>query len=177
MQNENINGQESPPSAMQTTHAKLITKRRPKGATKSVIHITKAGLELVREHAAMGRHQESIAAVMGMSRRTLLEIRKRQPEVDDALQEGRVAYFDKLVGKLNEHLALDDPETKANVTAMIFALKSMFGMEIGDARVPKHLTIVNDNRQQYVQIASPEKQDEYLRRHQIIDQARLVEDD
>jgi len=58
-----------------------------------------------------------------------------------------------------------DPSNAQGTTSAIFLLKSRRGYEIGDQKVPSHLTIVNnDNRQQVVQLPTPMDQEEYMNR-------------
>ena len=74
---------------------------------------------VVRELAAKGAAQRSIARALGTSLDTFNRWREETPEIEDALQEGRSQEHDLLVGTL-----LEAAVSHKNVTAAIFLLKA-----------------------------------------------------
>ncbi|KCV82119.1 hypothetical protein ATO10_09748 [Actibacterium atlanticum] len=125
--------------------------------------IGKKGLQMIEEMAAGGMSMTSIAKTLRIGSRTFYDIRRRQPEVVEALERGYSAMEDQLVSALKERAL--DPDRKDSTVAAIFLLKSRRGYEIGDQKIPSHLTIVNnDNRQQVIQLPSPADRQAYLKR-------------
>ena len=136
---------------------KYLVKRKSPDSGRRVNYLTDAALALCTEHAADGFHVASIAAKFGIPNRTFTDMRARQPAIDEALQAGRLHYFDKLMRKLNQHLNVDSDEP-ANITALIFTLRSMFGLQ-GD-KLPNHMTVnvTNNNTQNvFAKLPSPEQ--------------------
>ena len=86
--------------------------------------IGKKGLVLLEEMAAKGMSQTSMAKTLRMHRNTLTEIKKRQPEVEEAIERGYSQMEDVLVDRL---FATALGESKAAVTAAIFLLKTRRG--------------------------------------------------
>ena len=121
--------------------------------------IGKKGLVLLEEMAAKGMSQTSMAKVLRMHRNTLTEIKKRQPEVEEAIERGYSQMEDVLVNRLYT-TALGDG--KAAVTSAIFLLKTRRGYE--GTKLPTHITINQDNRQQTIALPSPQDMDTYLKR-------------
>lgn len=121
--------------------------------------IGKKGLALLEEMAAKGMSQTSMAKALRMHRNTLTEIKKRQPEVDEAIERGYSQMEDVLVDRL---MTLSLGESKAAVTAMIFLLKTRRGYE--GTKVPTHITINQDNRSQTIALPSAQDMDTYMRR-------------
>ncbi|MEM6680743.1 MAG: hypothetical protein AAF607_00725 [Pseudomonadota bacterium] len=117
------------------------------------------GLQIVEEMAANGCSETSIAKQLRVAASTFREIKKRQPEVCEALDRGYSSMEDALVSRLYR-TALGD--TPGAVTAAIFLLKARRGYE--GTRTPAHITI-NDNRQQTIQLPSKLDMDEYRRRY------------
>ena len=91
-----------------------------RGASGRVV-VTKAGLEQVRKDAAQGLSNATIAARLGIDRHTLLDVRRRQCEVEEALQRGR--------GKLEDSLteSLLSAALSGNVVAAIWLTKARLG--------------------------------------------------
>jgi hypothetical protein len=83
------------------------------------------GLKIIEELSAKGCHQETIAKVLRISHDTLLACRRRQPEVQAALDRGRGVLHDELVSIL-----VQQARAGAFVPA-IFLLKSVFGYKEG----------------------------------------------
>lgn len=121
--------------------------------------IGKKGLVLLEEMAAKGMSQTSMAKTLRMHRNTLTEIKKRQPEVDEAIERGYSQMEDVLVDRL---FATALGESKAAVTAAIFLLKTRRGYE--GTKVPTHITINQDNRSQTIALPSAQDMDTYMRR-------------
>ena len=96
--------------------------------------IGKKGLVLLEEMAAKGMSQTSMAKALRIGRNTLTEIKKRQPEVEEAIERGYSQMEDMLVDRLYA-TALGD--SKAAVTAAIFLLKTRRGYE--GTKVPTHI--------------------------------------
>jgi hypothetical protein len=121
--------------------------------------IGKKGLVLLEEMAAKGMSQTSMAKTLRMHRNTLTEIKKRQPEVEEAIERGYSQMEDVLVDRL---FATALGESKAAVTAAIFLLKTRRGYE--GTKVPTHITINQDNRSQTIALPSAQDMDTYMRR-------------
>jgi hypothetical protein len=92
-----------------------------------VVTITPHGLDLIERLARLGQDQRSIAKALGISAKTLLEARRRQPEVEEALDRGHAGLSDELTHEL---LRLG---RKGNVVALIFLAKARCGWREGDA--------------------------------------------
>lgn len=121
--------------------------------------IGKKGLALLEEMAAKGMSQTSMAKTLRMDRSTLTEIKKRQPEVEEAIERGYSRMEDELVDRLYQ-IGMSD--SKAAVTANIFLLKSRRGYE--GTRVPTHITIQQYNRTQTISLPSAEDMATYMQR-------------
>lgn len=87
----------------------------------SGITILPPALDIVRNMARLGHPVPGIAAALGISREGLNACRKRQPEVDEAIAQGRAGLEHELASGLVE------AARKGNIVAAIFCLKSMFG--------------------------------------------------
>jgi hypothetical protein len=103
----------------------LIT-RTGRGKT-APITVTPAGLAVIEEMAALGNDQRTIAKRLGMDRKTMTDMRRRIPEVDDAFERGLAALGDELT-----HLLLGQAR-KGNVVAAIYLTKARLGWREGDA--------------------------------------------
>lgn len=130
------------------------------GARKN---IGRQGLQTIEAMAADGFSLESIAQTLRMDRKTLLECRKRQPEVQEALERGHGRMESELVNGLMQRFRAGhmDPRDKSAITAAFFLLKSKRGYE--GTKAPTSVTI-NDNRKQQVLLPSPDAMEDYLRR-------------
>lgn len=122
--------------------------------------IGSAGLAIVEDMARHGCSMTTIARRLRMHRDTLAQIRRRQPEVEEALERGYSAMEDELVDILMTRAR--DPSHKGGVTAAIFLLKARRGYE--GTKTPSHITINNDNRQQTLVVPAAQDMDEYMRR-------------
>lgn len=81
--------------------------------------VTDTGLKVVGDLAARGCSVMTIARALGMGRDAFRAVRGRQPEVKDALEQGRAVERDTLVG---------------NIVANIFLLKACHQFRNGEAR-------------------------------------------
>jgi hypothetical protein len=91
------------------------------------VRVTPRGLALLERLGREGQDQRSLAKALGISAKTLLEARKRQPEVEEALDRGHAGLSDELT-----HLLLTLAR-KGNVVAAIFLAKARCGWREGDA--------------------------------------------
>lgn len=122
------------------------------------------GIQLVERMAAGGLSDAAIAKALKMNRETFRFCRRRQPEVEEALQRGRSAEEHALFSKLHE------AAMKGNVVAAIFLLKSRHGYrDQGNATDERPNIVIN-----LPDAVSP---DSYLQRiGVIIDGGDLVSD-
>lgn len=92
--------------------------------TADGLTVTDAGLAQVERLAANGVSDASIAGVLGINRKTFALWLKDDGDerVLEAYYRGKGALATELVGKLLTHVRND------NVTALIFAMKSLLGM-------------------------------------------------
>lgn len=119
------------------------------------------GLELVEQMASKGMSITSIAKALNIHRDTFAAIRKRQPEVVEVLERGYASMEDDLVDAL--YTRAMDPSSKGGTTAAIFLLKTRRGYE--GTKVPSHITINNDNRQQVVQLPDKLSEEAYIKKY------------
>ncbi|MBU2580810.1 MAG: hypothetical protein KJ622_03705 [Alphaproteobacteria bacterium] len=118
-----------------------------------------AGIELVKYMAREGLALETMANKLGMSPWTFAALRKRQPEIDDVIGEGRALLSDELQCLLMERARGGD------LTAMIFLAKSRAGWSdrgdkpIEGTNAPK---VVN-NTQVNITLAEPLTEDQLIR--------------
>ncbi|MEO0882906.1 MAG: hypothetical protein AAFY34_09235 [Pseudomonadota bacterium] len=117
------------------------------------------GIARVEQMAADGMSLTSIAKALKMHRGTLTEIRRRQPEVAEALERGYSAMEDELVDLLMTRAR--DLNNKGGTTAAIFLLKARRGYE--GTKTPSHITI-NDNRRQTMVVPAARDMADYMRR-------------
>ncbi|WP_417713990.1 hypothetical protein [Pseudophaeobacter arcticus] len=94
---------------------------------KSEYVVTETGLKVVGDLAARGCSVVTIARALGMGRDAFRAVRGRQPEVEDALEQGRAVEHDALVGNLRA--AADE----GNIVANIFLLKARHQYREGEA--------------------------------------------
>lgn len=109
----------------------MTKKRAARDVTVTTEHRVKrvgaAGLEIIERLAREGVDNLTIARQLRMSSATLVAIRRRQPEVQEALDRGRAALSDELTHILMQH-ARD-----GNVVAAIYLTKARCGWREGDA--------------------------------------------
>lgn len=126
--------------------------------------IGRAGLSTIEQMAADGRSLATIAKQLRVAESTFREIRKRQPEVEEAINRGYAAMEDELVDGLMARFrkGILDPKDKGAVTTAIFLLKTRRGYE--GTKVPTHITINQDNRRQTIALPSAMDMEEYMKR-------------
>jgi len=95
------------------------------------------GLALIERMASVGQDQRTIAKALGISAKTLLEARGRQPEVADALERGHARLADELTHILLRHAR------RGNVVAAIFLTKARLGWREGDAPDTRPNIVIN----------------------------------
>ena len=88
--------------------------------------VTARGIQMIREWAASGASNSFIAAELGISRHTFIELRKRQPEIDEALDVGRAIDEREVANKLRS-MAME-----GQVAPVIFYLKARHGWRDND---------------------------------------------
>lgn len=93
---------------------------------KSEIVVTPAGLQIVEELASRGCSVVTISAAIGVNKETFLHIRRRDPAVEEAFENGRAKEHDRLVANLNTAAA------GGNVVASIFLLRARHGYQSGE---------------------------------------------
>ena len=93
---------------------------------KSAFKVGTRGLRIVEELSARGCSTVTIAKALRMSRDAFLACRRRQPEVEEAMERGRAVEHDALVSNLR---TLADG---GNVVANLFLLKTRHGYREGE---------------------------------------------
>jgi hypothetical protein len=93
---------------------------QPTGALQYTVN--EAGIELIERMARNGHAQVTIAKELGIHALTLREVRKRQPDVQEALQAGIGGLQDELVSSLLKQAR------EGNTVAAIYLSKSMCGL-------------------------------------------------
>ncbi len=115
--------------------------------------ITEAGLGVIERMRAKGHTLEAMAAALGLSRRTLLDIRGRDERVQAALARGHAALEDLLLSELLERAKRSD-------MLLMFALNNLLGMK---ANEPRDGTAAQVNIQQVFLPAPARDLSEYRR--------------
>lgn len=92
--------------------------------------VTPEGVALIEKLASEGYSNARIASQLGIDRKTLTDIRKRQPEVQEAIDRGKAADEQVLTDELRRR-ALAPGGSDA---ALFFYLKCKHGWREGDAR-------------------------------------------
>lgn len=115
-----------PPTELAQTSAPVVALRRDNGQPGAPFVATPAGLEMMRDAAAKGASLAWIAAhVLRVNRETLRELRKRSPEVDEALAAGKAA------DRATIQNVIRDAAIAGNVIAAMFYLKTVHGFREG----------------------------------------------
>src|SRR6266545_2839691 len=97
---------------------------RSGGATRGSagqVTITSVGMAQIEADAAAGLSNATISARLGIDRHSLIAIRRRQPEVEEALERGRGKLEDEIVDLLLEQ------GRAGNTTALIWLSKNRLG--------------------------------------------------
>lgn len=128
------------------------------------VFVTDAGAALVERLATHGCSFVTMAKALGVAESTFREIRKRQPEVAEAAERGYSAMEDEIVSGLMARFRQGHLETRDRgaLTAGIFLLKSRRGYE--GVKLPAHITINQDNRQQTIALPSADEMASYMQR-------------
>jgi len=143
-----------------STRAALVT-RAGTGRTAPCT-VTPAGLKVIEAMAAEGQDQATIARKLGLHRKTLMDIVKRDPNVEEAMTGGKALLADELT----HHLLT--AARKGNVVAAIYLTKARLGWVEGDRPEARPNIIIN-----LPDAATPEA---YLRAVSVIEQPKPVED-
>jgi len=80
-----------PPPPVAEPIAPVTAIVRDDSANGSPMHITEAGIELVRRWCSEGASNAWCAASLGIDRGTFRDLRRRQPALDQAIEAGRAA--------------------------------------------------------------------------------------
>ena len=104
----------------------LPSRRITNSLGKSEIVVTPTGLQIVEELAAKGCSVVTIAAALGVNKETFVHMRRRDPAVEEAFENGRAKEHDRLVANLNTAAA------GGNVVASIFLLRARHGYQSGE---------------------------------------------
>ena len=104
----------------------LPSRRITNSLGKSEIVVTPTGLRIVEELAAKGCSVVTIAAAIGVNKETFVHLRRRDPAVEEAFENGRAKEHDRLVANLNTAAA------SGNVVASIFLLRARHGYQSGE---------------------------------------------
>ena len=101
---------------------KALTVRRDHGRTD----LTDAGIEAIRTLAREGRSYRGMAAALKVNHKTFADMRKRDPRIELAIDEGR----GELEGEVTDLLLTQ--ARKGQVVAAIFLAKARLGWREGD---------------------------------------------
>ena len=104
----------------------LPARRITNSLGKSEIVVTPTGLGIIEELAAKGCSVVTIAAALGVNKETFVHLRRRDPAVEEAFENGRAKEHDRLVANLNTAAA------SGNVVASIFLLRARHGYQSGE---------------------------------------------
>jgi hypothetical protein len=117
------------------TSATEIIVRNEGGHTRRV---GRAGLALIEKMAAEGAADATIARALKIVRSTFRDIRRRQPEVEEALARGRAVLEDELT-----HILLAKARGGETVAA-IYLTKARFGWREGET--PPSSSVTNNTQ-------------------------------
>ena len=134
--------------------ANQLTIRRttPHGGPKRA-EVTPAGLAVIEAMATEGNDQRTIARALGIDKKTLTDLRDRDPAVAEAWERGHAALADELTHILLTHAR------NGNLVAAIFLTKARLGWrDQGPADGgPSQAVQVNIN------LPEPKSREEYMR--------------
>lgn len=106
----------------------------------AVYTVTESGIALIRQMTQDGCSLATISDALGIGGDAFRALRKRQPEVQAALDVGLGVMQDELVDRLMKQAR------KGNTTAMIFLLKARCGLrDVGPANPEQAAPTVNIN--------------------------------
>lgn len=112
----------TPADKPRRARSSALLRRMGQGGAR--YEITEAGLELIRTMAAGGHTNATIAAALRIKRHTLVELRRRDERVQEALERGRGELEDLVVHRL---LEIGRSNAAGNVTALIWLSKNRLG--------------------------------------------------
>ena len=138
-------------AAEQVSSNESLVVRNEGGKT---CRIGRKGAVVVERLAAEGNSDTSIAKALHIDRETFRNIRKRQPEIDEALARGRASLEDELTDILMTHAR------EGHVVAAIYLTKARCGWREGD--VPPSQQVTN-NTQVNIVIPPPMSDEEFLK--------------
>lgn len=142
---------------------RLVVRRRDDGGHAINSVITKTGYEAIEQLARNGASNGEIARQIGVASTTFVHIRKRDPEVDEALQRGRSALDTEFVDRFVEW------SRKGIVTAAIYFTKARLGWREDGSNAPGvqvNNTQININMppamtaEQFAALIAPQQQDQ-----------------
>jgi hypothetical protein len=142
---------------------RLVVRRRDDGGHAINSVITKAGYQVIEQLARNGASNGEIARQIGVASSTFVHIRKRDPEVDEALQRGRSALDTEFVDRFVEW------SRKGIVTAAIYFTKARLGWREDGSNAPGvqvNNTQININMppamtaEQFAALIAPPQQDQ-----------------
>ncbi len=107
-----------------TAGALVARRARPDGHGKRA-EVTPAGLQVIEAMAAEGQDQRTIAKRLGVDRKTLTDMRDRDPAVAEAWERGHGELASELTHILLQH-ARD-----GNIVAAIYLTKARLGWREG----------------------------------------------
>lgn len=117
--------------------SKAVVAAVTRGGPGGLATVNTPGLAIVERMAKRGRDNTSIAKALRMSGETFRNVRKRQPEVQEALDRGRAALSDELTDILLKQAR------KGITIAAIFLAKARCGWREGDAPEARPNIIIN----------------------------------
>ncbi len=125
-----------------------------------IIDITEAGLRKIIESATRGLHISSIADELGLPPSTFRELRKRFPEIEDALEVARGREHDLIYAPIREAALNGDPKMLTNNVAI---MNSKFGWKQGEERFAgeKREQVGTNVNIQIVQLPQPMSRADY----------------
>jgi hypothetical protein len=143
-----------------SSRATLVTRA---GSGKTAPYtVTPAGLKVIEAMAAEGQDQATIARKLGLHRKTLMDIVKRCPDVEEVMASGKALLADELT----HHLLT--AARKGNVVAAIYLTKARLGWVEGDRPETRPNIIIN-----LPDAATPEA---YLRAVSVMEQPKPKDD-
>lgn len=101
----------------------LPSRRITNHLGKSEIVVTPTGLGIIEELASRGCSVVTISAALGLNKETFVPLRRRDPAVEEAFENGRAKEHDRLVSNLNTAAA------GGNVVGSTFLLRARHGYQ------------------------------------------------
>lgn len=101
------------------------------------LEILPAGLDVIRDMVRNGHNRDGIAQALGTNKSTLKACISRQPEVEDALEQGRAALHHTIFSSLLQQ-GLD-----GYAPALMFLAKTQLGWRETDAPATQSNVIIN----------------------------------